>query len=205
MKNKKSIPFYTSGIFISGVLVCTTFISILSLIKISMIPNRYLVGLVLGLIIIDLILISTLKIKKIRNLAKIVILVFCLGIVYLTSQINRGSRFVSAITGASKDVYNVVFIVNEDSKIKSVNELSIHKVGANVEYDGYSLDIALPLIESMFDYVPNVIDYSQFDVMGEDLLNGEIDVILTQESNIQIFEELIKDFKSKVRILDMVS
>ncbi len=205
MKKNNKEAFYTSTTFISLVLIFISLLSSSNLVSMKLIPNKYLIVVITGLMIIDSLLILGMRFKKAKSSLKILSLVFCLIVSLITLQINKGTQFMSRITGANKDVYNLVFIVKDDSEIKSVKDLRNEKVGANIDFDGASIDVGLPLIKSQFNYIPNLIDYSKFDKLGEDLMDGNVDVILTQEFNISIFDELIQDFKSRVRILEMVS
>lgn len=205
MKNNKKELFIFTRSFILSVLVGVSILTIFNLIRLNLIPDKYLYP-VFGLMILMVtgITFGMYKTKK-SWIFKILSLLLSLAMVVGSFYIVKGSSFLDKITGADKNVHNVVMLVREESPYESVDQVKDFLFGANVQFDKDSIDKALPLIEDKYGFTPNIDQYTKFDVLGQHLLDGTLEVILVSESSISTIDELVKGFESKTKILGMVS
>lgn len=202
--NKKELFIFTRS-FILSVLVGVSILTIFNLLRLNLIPDKYLYP-VFGLMILMVtgITFGMYKTKK-SWIFKILSLLLSLAMVVGSFYIVKGSNFLDKITGADKNVHNVVILVREESPYESVDQVKDFLFGANVQFDKDSIDKALPLIEDKYGFTPNIDQYTKFDVLGQHLLDGTLEVILVSESSISTIDELVKGFESKTKILGMVS
>lgn len=203
-KNKKEIVFFTRK-FILGLLVLISLATLFITYRLNLIPDKYLLtGFGVVVVLNALIALGLYKTKKnwpFKIMALLLSLAMLIGSLYAV----KGTSFLGNITGADKNVHNVVMLVREDSEYQKVEEVKDLMFGANMEFDKESIDEALPLIEKKHGFTPNIDAYTKYDVLGQHLLDGTLEVILVSESNISTIDELVEGFESKTRILGMVS
>lgn len=203
-KNNKEFVLFTRK-FILGLLVLISLATLFITYRLNLIPDKYLLtGFGVVVVLNALIALGLYKTKKnapFKIMALLLSLAMLIGSLYAV----KGNSFLGNITGADKNVHNVVMLVREDSEYKKIDEVKDLVFGANMEFDKESIDKALPLIDKKHGFTPNIDAYTKYDVLGQHLLDGTLEVILVSESNITTIDELVEGFESKTRILGMVS
>ncbi len=207
MTNKKNKEFFLfSNKFIAVVMLLVSSVSIYTLVRLNMIPDKYLYPLVGLAVIVNLVMLLGLFKSKKKGLFKVLSLLVSLGLIVGSFYfINGTASFLDTITDADKNVHNVAIVVRKDSEYKKVDDVKDLKFAANTMVEDKAIEKALPLIQSKFKFTPEIIDYKQYDSLGNDLLNNTVEVILVSEANLSTINELVDGFNSETRILGMVS
>lgn len=169
-----------------------------SVLKMNIIPNKYLLlfGIVLFVLNLcgDLLLFFKGKIKKIFSiLFYVLLLVICfIGIKYSKYTVD----FFNKGFNNSKDITVYDVIVLKDSNYNSIEELD-NKVMGYLSFD----------IENQ-KYLDDIkekvnINLEQFDIKSlyENLLNKNIDSIIINDGLLYLFEDIYKDFSEETKIL----
>lgn len=169
------------------------------LFKINIIPNKYLfvgVGLALCLIFLLLFLIYSHRKKVTKVIAILLMTILAVFSCVASTYLNHTYNFFD---GTNKDydtlTYSVLVLENSDySKLKDLS-------GKTIAYlnDDYKSDIK-SYLEDKINYTESL--STDFTTMSDQLLNGELDAIVLEESYLILVEEEIDDFSDNTKVID---
>lgn len=204
-KNKKSNidKRKLASLIISVITIIVSIVLVITLLKIGVLPFKYMIVIVLGLLAINSVFCFTLlknqKKKKVRTVVNIiqVIITLVLGvvIVYVLKAYNAIDN-MNDDTNTKKQNYSV--LVLKDSSYNELKDLD----GKVVEYYTNSLDNSDAAINKLKEEV-DVGSISNEDILaiGNDLLDEEVDAILIEDSQKLLLEEEIANFADKVKVI----
>ena len=186
---------------LSTILIITSLVFLGMLFYIDLLPQKYLATITLVVAIFDFLSVSMMSIKKLKKKIKAaisilsIIAIFIMGIAgfYMIKTLN-----VLVNSGDSKyKVENYSVIVIDDSDYDKIEDIKGEKVGYLKNYAGSTLAISAlqKLVDVSFD------DYNSSDQLISDLLNGNINVILLEDSMRTIVNEEIENFENSTRII----
>lgn len=208
-KNKKSNidKRKLASLIISVITIIVSLALVITLLKIGILPFKYMIAVILGLLAINSVFCFTLlknqKKKIVRTIVNIfqVLLVTILGIIihYATKAYNVLDN-ITDDTNTKKQNYSV--LVLKDSEYNELKDLD----GKVIEYYSSSLDNADLAIEKLKEEI-NVGSVANEDVLaiGNDLLDEEVDAILIEDSQKLLLEEEIEGFVDKVKVIHTFS
>lgn len=179
-------------------------ILILALIKINIIPTKYLV-IILGALIVFGLIITVLCFKtknKVLSVLLILIsiisgLLFSFGIKYIYTT----DKFFSSIEEVTeKSIYYVV--VNKDSNFKTLESLKDKNIGIFKDVSNTYID-ALTEVEKEIEIKEK--EYDNVNNIIKDLYENKIDSILLNSNNYNLIEENLPEFLNKTKIIKELS
>ncbi|WZU01183.1 hypothetical protein MGH68_17245 [Erysipelothrix sp. D19-032] len=173
-KNKEFILSRKSVII--GIQVIASVITVFFIYRMGLLPIKYfstVVGIVVALLVLLGIFVYKTK-GKINWFAKIPSLILSLFLVIGSGYAMKGGNLLSRVTGASKDTHIISIIVDKDSSYKTLSDLSGVKIAANFQMDKSNMEKGVELFEQKHKYKVSTDEYTSYENMNRDLLDGTI-------------------------------
>lgn len=204
-KNKEFILSKKSVII--GIQVIASEITVFFIYRVGLLPIKYF-SIVVGIVVALLVLLGIFVYKtkgKINWFAKILSLILSLFLVIGSGYAMKGGNLLSRVTGASKDTHIISIIVDKDSSYKTLSDLSNVKIAANFQMDKSNMEKGVELFEQKHKYEVNVDEYTSYENMNRDLLDGTIPAIMISESHRGFLKEFNENFDAQTRVIEFVS
>lgn len=207
MKSKVSKVF---SILLSVVLVISSFYLLYQVIRLNVLPSKFLFPLTIGVVVLDAIFILLLVYFSKNVVSKIVCIVLTLFICVASCMggyyISKTQNVLSSITNVAKHAKNTVsVIVKESSSIKNKSQLNGVSVGS-LRLNEQGSKKALKELSSE-GIVLNQTEYDSMTTLLEAFYNGEVDsIIINESSRSQILDmEAYSNFDSNTRVVYQTS
>ena len=171
--------------------------------KIDILPFKYFIALILGLVVANgalaFILLKARKGKKARLVVNILqvlgIIVETIAIVYALKTYSFMNKMTEGVD-TKKENYSV--IVLKDSKYNKIKDLK----GKVVEYYSNELDNSELAIEELKKLVDiSAVSNEDIYVVAKTLLSAEVDAIVIEESQKSILDEELEGFLEKTKVI----
>ena len=191
------------SLIISVIFALLSIATVVTMIVIDVLPFKYLIALILGLLVIntllDVILIKNRKGKKARNIINVLqvlgVIVICIINIYAI----KTYRLIDGMNDdVNKKMQNYSVLVLNDSEYKEIKDLD----GKVIEYYSSDLDNSDLALNKLKEVV-KVSAVSNEDVfaVGKTLLSSGVDAILLEDSQKQLLEDELESFKDKVKVI----
>lgn len=198
------------SILLSVVLVISSFYLLYQVIRLNVLPSKFLFPLTIGVVVLDAIFILLLIYFSKNVVSKIVCIVLTLFICIATCMggyyISKTQNVLSSITNVAKHAKNTVsVIVKESSSIKNKSQLNGVSVGSLRLNEQGSKKVLKEL--SNEGIVLNQTEYDSMTALLEAFYNGEVDsIIINESSRSQILDmEAYSNFDSNTRVVYQTS
>lgn len=209
MKNESKVSKVLS-ILLSVVLVVSSFYLLYQVIRLNVLPSKFLFPLTIGVVVLDAIFILLLIYFSKNVVSKIVCIVLTLFISVATCMggyyISKTQNVLSSITNVAKHAKNTVsVIVKESSSIKNKSQLNGVSVGG-LRLNEQGSKKALKELSNE-GIVLNQTEYDSMTALLEAFYNGEVDSIIINESSRSQFldMEAYSNFDSNTRVVYQTS
>lgn len=209
MKNESKVSKVLS-ILLSVVLVVSSFYLLYQVIRLNVLPSKFLFPLTIGVVVLDAIFILLLIYFSKNVVSKIVCIVLTLFICVASCMggyyISKTQNVLSNITNVAKHAKNTVsVIVKESSSIKNKSQLNGVSVGSLRLNEQGSKKVLKEL--SSEGIVLNQTEYDSMTALLEAFYNGEVDsIIINESSRSQILDmEAYSNFDSNTRVVYQTS
>lgn len=209
MKNESKVSKVLS-ILLSVVLVVSSFYLLYQVIRLNVLPSKFLFPLTIGVVVLDAIFILLLVYFSKNVVSKIVCIVLTLFICVASCMggyyISKTQNVLSSITNVAKHAKNTVsVIVKESSSIKDKSQLNGVSVGS-LRLNEQGSKKALKEL-SGDGIVLNQTEYDSMTALLEAFYNGEVDsIIINESSRSQILDmEAYSNFDSNTRVVYQTS
>ncbi len=197
-KNKKTIVFMIFKILITILLLISFSLFTYNLLKLNIIPDKYIIiGFIIILIILILLLLFLYKIKNIifKIMCIILIFLFSTGFILGTNYISSTYTFIDN-TNNNYDTLTYSVIVLNKSNYNNIEDLKDRKI-LYLE-DNYKENIKNELNGKInFDELTE----NEFGTIIDKLLKKEVDAIVLEESYIAIAKDELKNFSSDAKVI----
>lgn len=198
------------SILLSIVLVISSFYLLYQVIRLNVLPSKFLFPLTIGVVVLDAIFILLLIYFSKNVVSKIICIVLtlvvcaasCMGGYY----ISKTKSALSNITNVAKHAKNTVsVVVKESSSIKNKSQLNGISVGS-LRLNEQGSKKALKELNSE-GIVLNQTEYDSMTALLEAFYNGEVDsIIINESSRSQILDmEAYSNFDSNTRVVYQTS
>lgn len=175
--------------------------------KIGILPFKYFMALILGMVLVNgvlgFILLKFKKSNKARTTVNIIQGLFMIAEIIVIVYVLKTYSFMNKITeGADtkKEKYSV--IVLKDSSYKKVKDLK----GKVVEYYSNELDNSERAIEELQKLVDvSAVSNEDIYVVAKTLLSAEVDAIVIEESQKQLLDEEVEGFLDKTKVIHTIA
>lgn len=198
------------SILLSVVLVISSFYLLYQVIRLNVLPSKFLFPLTIGVVVLDAIFILLLVYFSKNVVSKIVCIVLTLFICVASCMggyyISKTQNVLSSITNVAKHAKNTVsVIVKESSSIKNKSQLNGASVGS-LRLNEQGSKKALKELSSE-GIVLNQTEYDSMTTLLEAFYNGEVDsIIINESSRSQILDmEAYSNFDSNTRVVYQTS
>lgn len=198
------------SILLSVVLVISSFYLLYQVIRLNVLPSKFLFPLTIGVVVLDAIFILLLIYFSKNVVSKIVCIVLTLFICVASCMggyyISKTQNVLSSITNVAKHAKNTVsVVVKESSSIKNKSQLNGVSVGSLRLNEQGSKKVLKEL--SNEGIVLNQTEYDSMTALLEAFYNGEVDsIIINESSRSQILDmEAYSNFDSNTRIVYQTS
>lgn len=209
MKNESKFSKVLS-ILLSVVLVVSSFYLLYQVIRLNVLPSKFLFPLTIGVVVLDAIFILLLVYFSKNVVSKIVCIVLTLFICVASCMggyyISKTQNVLSSITNVAKHAKNTVsVIVKESSSIKNKSQLNGVSVGSlRLNEQGSKKTLKELSGEGI---VLNQTEYDSMTALLEAFYNGDVDsIIINESSRSQILDmEAYSNFDSNTRVVYQTS
>lgn len=198
------------SILLSVVLVISSFYLLYQVIRLNVLPSKFLFPLTIGVVVLDAIFILLLIYFSKNVVSKIICIVLTLFICVASCMggyyISKTQGALSNITNVAKHAKNTVsVIVKESSSIKDKSQLNGVSVG-NLRLNEQGSKKALKELSGE-GIVLNQTEYDSMTTLLEAFYNGEVDsIIINESSRSQILDmEAYSNFDSNTRVVYQTS
>lgn len=198
------------SILLSVVLVISSFYLLYQVIRLNVLPSKFLFPLTIGVVVLDAIFILLLIYFSKNVVSKIVCILLTLFICVATCMggyyISKTQNVLSNITNVAEHAKNTVsVIVKESSSIKNKSQLNDVSVGSLRLNEQGSKKVLKEL--SGEGIVLNQTEYDSMTALLEAFYNGEVDsIIINESSRSQILDmEAYSNFDSNTRVVYQTS
>lgn len=198
------------SILLSIVLVISSFYLLYQVIRLNVLPSKFLFPLTIGVVVLDAIFILLLVYFSKNVVSKIICIVLTLVICFASCMggyyISKTQGALSNITNVAKHAKNTVsVIVKESSSIKNKSQLNGISVGS-LRLNEEGSKKALKELSSE-GIVLNQTEYDSMTTLLEAFYNGEVDsIIINESSRSQILDmEAYSNFDSNTRVVYQTS
>lgn len=198
------------SILLSVVLVISSFYLLYQVIRLNVLPSKFLFPLTIGVVVLDAIFILLLIYFSKNVVSKIVCIVLTLFICVASCMggyyISKTQNVLSSITNVAKHAKNTVsVVVKESSSIKNKSQLNGVSVGSLRLNEQGSKKVLKEL--SSEGIVLNQTEYDSMTALLEAFYNGEVDsIIINESSRSQILDmEAYSNFDSNTRVVYQTS
>lgn len=198
------------SILLSVVLVISSFYLLYQVIRLNVLPSKFLFPLTIGVVVLDAIFILLLVYFSKNVVSKIVCIVLtlfiCVASCFGGYYISKTQNVLSSITNVAKHAKNTVsVIVKESSSIKNKSQLNGVSVGS-LRLNEQGSKKALKELSGE-GIVLNQKEYDSMTALLEAFYNGEVDsIIINESSRSQILDmEAYSNFDSNTRVVYQTS
>lgn len=198
------------SILLSVVLVISSFYLLYQVIRLNVLPSKFLFPLTIGVVVLDAIFILLLIYFSKNVVSKIVCIALTLFICVASCMggyyISKTHNVLSSITNVAKHAKNTVsVVVKESSSIKNKSQLNGVSVGSLRLNEQGSKKVLKEL--SGEGIVLNQTEYDSMTALLEAFYNGEVDsIIINESSRSQILDmEAYSNFDSNTRVVYQTS
>ena len=198
------------SILFSVLLVISSFYLLYQVIRLNVLPSKFLFPLTIGVVVLDAIFILLLVYFSKNVVSKIICIVLTLFICVASCMggyyISKTQNVLSSITNVAKHAKNTVsVIVKESSSIKDKSQLNGVSVGSLRLNEQGSKKVLKEL--SSEGIVLNQTEYDSMTALLEAFYNGEVDsIIINESSRSQILDmEAYSNFDSNTRVVYQTS
>ena len=209
MKDESKVSKVLS-ILLSVVLVISSFYLLYQVIRLNVLPSKFLFPLTIGVVVLDAIFILLLIYFSKNVVSKIICIILTLFICVATCMggyyISKTQNVLSNITNVAKHAKNTVsVVVKESSSIKNKSQLNGVSVGSLRLNEQGSKKVLKEL--SNEGIVLNQTEYDSMTALLEAFYNGEVDsIIINESSRSQILDmEAYSNFDSNTRVVYQTS
>lgn len=198
------------SILLSVVLVISSFYLLYQVIRLNVLPSKFLFPLTIGVVVLDAIFILLLIYFSKNVVSKIICIVLTLFICVASCMggyyISKTQNVLSSITNVAKHAKNTVsVVVKESSSIENKSQLNGVSVGSLRLNEQGSKKVLKEL--SSEGIVLNQTEYDSMTTLLEAFYNGEVDsIIINESSRSQILDmEAYSNFDSNTRVVYQTS
>lgn len=190
-----------------GIQIIISIIFLYMLFNFALLPDRYLYGIVAGIIVLCLItffLQFKSSEKSIRSIiSRILAVIVSIGLVILCIEINRGTSFINSFSGINYETNALSVIVLKNSSYTKLEDLENKKIATNEQEDQKNLTDALSDIRNQLKNAEykNYIDWSH---LADALYNEDVDAILVNEAYRGMLQEKHPDLDVETRVIYQV-
>ena len=172
------------------------------LLMLNVLPMKYLIPIIIIFIGIDALIILFGYFRKLRKKGSIIYIIlnilWCLICIFGSFYLFKTINFMGGLGKSDQKTENYSVIVLNDSNYKKIEDIKGKEVGL-VSYQSEGKDKSKEHLNSKVS-----VNYKDFETpqdLENALLNKDIDVIMVEDSYVEMFKEINEDFESLTRVI----
>ncbi len=190
------------GIIIPILQLVISIIFLVLIFKLDIIPNKYLIPMVIVLFALEVLTLYTHLSNKGEKLGKYIAVFLCIIMVFGSYYLYKTQVVLKDISGVNIKVNDISVIVMKEDPAQSIEELTDYLFGIQKTIDRENGDKALHKIREQLGTEVKVLTFNDFDTQVGALYNGEIGAILINEAYRDTIVETFKDFNDRTRVIE---
>jgi LCP family protein required for cell wall assembly len=201
MKKNKKMKWNIRKVVGATTLLFNLVLTVLLLV-LNVLPMKYLIPIVIIFIGIDALIILFGFIKKLKKKGNIIYIVlnvlWCLICIFGSFYLFKTISFMGGLGSSNEKTENYSVIVLKDSSYEKVEDIKNKEVGI-VSYQSEGKDKAKEHLSSKVS-----VNYKDFETpqdLENALLDKDIDVIMVEDSYVEMFKEINEDFESLTKVI----
>lgn len=201
-KRREFEMFRNVGLGIVGVQVIASLVFMAALLKLGMLPGKYLfaLGAIIG--VIALIAFASQYFSKRKAIAGKVYSVFVsLVLIVASAYIFKTAGAIDSIAGGNVKMDNMIVAVLVDDPAEKIQDAAGYSFGVQYALKGDDVRQTVAAINKEVDTEIQTTEYSNVQEQAEKLHDGSVDAIILNEAYTDVLEEEFGDFSSSVKII----
>ncbi|MDD2418812.1 MAG: LCP family protein [Oscillospiraceae bacterium] len=190
------------GIFISFIQLATSLLLLGLTFNLNILPNNYLLVLIIILSLFWIIALLTQIFKKPRTAGKIFSILICVALGFGCYYINTINNMIDLISDKKTKVDDISIIVLKDDPAQSLSDAKDYKFGIQKTIDKDNVNKAINNFNERLNQNINIVAYDGFYLQINALYNQDVKVIILNEAYRDTIDDVFPGFSEKTRILD---
>ena len=209
MKSKKKKRVRKIGIILCIVQILITFVFCIGLIKLGLIPFKYVFPIIVVLVVLCVIpLFNQLLCRK--RVASGRILSVLMSIILLTGMayVMKTNGMLKSITGGDKKIDNMVVAVLSDDRAKKIEDAEDYRFGVQLKVKSSETQDMIDEINDRVGTDIDVVSYNDIDDQVKALYDEDVEAIIYNSALVSVIEENYPLFQEETRVIyshDIVS
>lgn len=182
---------------LTAIQVLVVLLFVLLLLQLNILPNLYIIGIVIVLALIHIVLFF--GNKKRNAVTKVISILLSLCLLISIPFINKGKNVIDEITEVKDEVSIISLMVLKDSEYKHGLDLKGKKVQINTKYNVVAMGAAMNQLNELIscDYRSE----DDFIKMAANLYDGDVDAILVNEAYVWMMEHKYDTFEDDTNVI----
>lgn len=199
MKSDKKSKIF--GIFLVLINFITAIILIISLIKINMFPNKYLIAMIIIILLFPCIIFYTLQSERFSNVGKIISLLVSIIFICITVPLLKIHNMFLEISDSDIKIDNLSVIVLKEDIAEDIKDATDYSFGIQKELYRDGTDKTIQNIEDEYGCKLKTVLFDDLSSQVKSLYDEKVGAIIINEAFRDIIIEIIPDFNHKTKIL----
>lgn len=187
---------------IMGLVIVSSLVMIVTLYRLGVLSVRYLAPatILIGLLGVGL---SFWLLKSKRYPAKIVSMLLVVALLFGVTQVESIRKLIANVTGAGTETHIMHVIVMDDAPYQSIQDFDGMNAdfGANGLASREHLDKTIEAIKEIDKVDFNLVEYTDYFELADDLYDGEVEAIIINEAHVAFVSEVYESFDEETRII----
>ncbi len=177
-------------------------IAIIALIKLNLLPAKYLLPIVLVIALLWVLTFASAKICRKRGLAGKLLSV-AMSIILLSGSFYalKTSGMLSAISDSDKKVDKIVVAVRADDDANSIKDAKDYKFGIQLSLKGNDVKDTVKKINAEVKQKINTVECTSLNEQAQNLFDEEVDAIIYNSAYTSILKEAFPDYDKQVKVI----
>lgn len=190
------------NVFSYIIMIISFILLTIGIVKLGMVPNKYLViyFVILGVVSLILGLCSFLIKNKVVSVFLIVItLIISCSCFFIFGKVNQTEKFLANINSKVQETSLYYVVVLKDSNINGINDLASKRIGTNTT-DSKNYDKSISILNKSIKY--DNIKYTNVLSLSKDLLEEKVDAIYISSNIKDMLDEEYDGFSDKTKVIE---
>jgi len=168
---------------------------------VDMLPDKYLLVFVLGVIFLLLYTFFSQMSKRLYILGRVLSVIFCVVLCIGSAYLWRGYAAISNMSAVNVKVDEMSAIVLAEDKAQSISEVLDYKFGILETIGREYTDSMIQTIEEDNDKKLSIVSYNDIQTLVNALYSKEVGVIVFNEAFREVITDYFKDFETTTKVL----
>lgn len=198
---KKSMYKRRLGVLLTIIQFVFTLIFLLLLLKLDILPVKFLIPLSIILLVISITTFFTQVIEKCFWIGKIFAIVICILLFIGSFYMFKIQRMISIISDANTKIDDVEVVVLKEDSAETIEDAADYIFGIQEKIDRDNSDKIIQELEDNLETEIKTETYPEFDSQVEALYLGRVNALIINKAHREMITDIFKDFDKDTRVL----